>query len=120
MLAVAGAITASVLVGVPQLQASRRDAARKAYVQTVYQAMEEYYKNNGHFPGCNLTTLPLNTCKLDAQRFLLTYLPDGEDPSTGQPYKTSSVVEGSNTGGWDFHTTSESAYFFGFLIQVTT
>jgi prepilin-type N-terminal cleavage/methylation domain-containing protein len=83
VLAIAGLIMVLVFIAVPQAAASRRDSERKAYAQQVYQAMEEYYKNNGHF---------LHTTEgSDWPRFMVEYMPAGTDPSTGKSFGMDSV-----------------------------
>jgi len=87
VIAIAGLILATVAVGTSETEASRRDTERKSYARQVYEALEEYYKNNGSFPGCN------EGCNTSAmQRFMSLYLPDGSDPSTGLSYHSTPII----------------------------
>lgn len=87
VLAIAGLIMVLVFITASQSSANRRDSQRKAYARQVVEALEEFYKNNGRFPGC-LTSCAGNT---DRQRFLTNYMPDGTDASTGKSYNTAST-----------------------------
>jgi prepilin-type N-terminal cleavage/methylation domain-containing protein len=84
VLAIAGLIMMIVFIAIPSLQAERRDIQRKSYAQQVFSAMEEYAKNNnGHFLDPNNGS--------DWARFLVVYMPDSTDPSTGESYKMANV-----------------------------
>jgi prepilin-type N-terminal cleavage/methylation domain-containing protein len=78
VIAIAGLMMVILFVAVPQASANKRDSERKAYAGRVFQAMEEYYKNNGHFLNPEDAS--------DWARFLSTYMPEGSDPSTGESF----------------------------------
>jgi prepilin-type N-terminal cleavage/methylation domain-containing protein len=84
VLTIASLIMVILFVAVPQASVSRRDSQRKAYANSVFQAVEEYYKNSGHFLD------PSNTSN-DRPRFLVDYMPPGSDPSTGKSFGMASV-----------------------------
>jgi prepilin-type N-terminal cleavage/methylation domain-containing protein len=89
VLAVAGMIMVIVFIAVSEAGVSRRDHQRKAYAQRVFAALEDYYKSNNRFPGCN------QMCgTADMQRFMLQYMPNGQDPSTGLSYRTATLMNG--------------------------
>jgi type II secretory pathway pseudopilin PulG len=86
VVAIAGIILAILFIAIPELQVNTRDSHRRAYARTVYEALQEFNKSNGKFPGCN------DGCDtVNMQRFMKNYLPDGNDPSTGQPFRPTSV-----------------------------
>jgi type II secretory pathway pseudopilin PulG len=99
VMATVGVIMAIVFLAVPELIIMRRDSARRAYAQDVYQAMEEYYKNNGAFPSCGTPTGCTGGGQNGAFRFLKNYMPDFTDPSTGLKYHTNNVVPANNING---------------------
>jgi prepilin-type N-terminal cleavage/methylation domain-containing protein len=101
VLAISGLIMAIIFLALPELQASVRDSHRKAYARAVFAAMEEYYKNNERFPGCvDYAACPDG--KNDAAKFIVRYMPEGSDPTTGLSYKAaneSDLIEGLYTSG---------------------
>jgi prepilin-type N-terminal cleavage/methylation domain-containing protein len=99
VLAIVGVITAIVFVAVPEALIMRRDSARKVYAQSVLEAMEEFYKNNGAFPSCGTPMGCTGDGKDGADRFLANYLPDFKDPSTGLNYHTDNVVYANDSNG---------------------
>jgi prepilin-type N-terminal cleavage/methylation domain-containing protein len=95
VLAIAGLIIVILFIAIPEAQVSVRDNHRKAYARSVYEALEEFYKNSHKFPGC------VNGCDTsDMQKFMTTYMPDGRDPSTGLSYRSAplSVVNDNAYG----------------------
>jgi prepilin-type N-terminal cleavage/methylation domain-containing protein len=103
VLAIVGLIMVIVFIAVPEAQMSVRDSHRRAYAQTVLQAMEEYYKNNGQFPGC-----AASCSSADAIRFMTHYLPNGNDPSTGQQYNETDPTRLVTSGSGAIATPSHS------------
>lgn len=91
VLAIVGLIMVIVFIAIPEEAASRRDSYRKAYAHQVVGALEDFYKNNGKFPGC-----AIGCSTADMQRFMTIYLPDGSDPSTGLAYHSTPVTVGSD------------------------
>lgn len=88
VLAIVSLIFVVIAAGASELQKSRRDSYRKAYVRAVYAKLEEFYKNNKKFPGCASG----GGCNLDdIQHFMEAYMPDGHDPSTGKAYNSTPV-----------------------------
>jgi prepilin-type N-terminal cleavage/methylation domain-containing protein len=80
VIAIMGVIAGIVFIAVPQALAERRDSERQAYAREVFQAMEEYYKNNHKF-------LTLDNSDNSWGRFLAEYMPDGKDPTSGLDHK---------------------------------
>jgi prepilin-type N-terminal cleavage/methylation domain-containing protein len=115
VLAIAALILVIVFLAVPEAQKSVRDNHRKEYARAVFQTMEEYWKNNGKFPGCLSPGNPPGCTNADMTRFLSLYLPAGRDPSTGLSYRnaaTSSVADGVTNG--------VASYYFNSIPHNTT
>jgi prepilin-type N-terminal cleavage/methylation domain-containing protein len=106
VLAIVGLITAIVFVAVPEAQRSVRDSYRRTYARSVVEAMEEYYKNNGKFPGCG------ESCpSTEAVRFITKYLTEGKDPSTGESYNEPDVTQLVPAGPGAIATISHSTLY---------
>jgi prepilin-type N-terminal cleavage/methylation domain-containing protein len=107
VLAIVGLMTVIVFIAVPAAQVSARDNHRKAYARSVLEALEEFNKNNGRFPGCNT-----GCSTVDMQRFMMNYMPDGSDPTTGKSYHPASVLsthDGHYGGGSVVKSTNSSS-----------
>jgi len=83
-LAIVGLIMGILFVAIPEAQVNVRDKARRAYAEQVFQSVEEYNKNTGHF-------LDPGNAGNDWPRFLVQYMPKGSDPSTGLSHNLGSV-----------------------------
>jgi type II secretory pathway pseudopilin PulG len=109
VLSIVALITIIVLLGVSEAQKSRRDVHRKAYAHLVYEALEEYYKNNGRFPGCT------SGCGLaDITNFMEYYLPNGTDSLTGLEYHSLPLVttsEGASPPGQGIASASNAVIY---------
>jgi hypothetical protein len=93
-----------VFIAVSQLQTSRRDNERKAYANLVFEAMEEYYKNNGRF-------IDLYDSDNSFDKFLLNYMPDDSDPSTGKSHTPTSAANiVSTTNGRKINNGASAIY----------
>jgi prepilin-type N-terminal cleavage/methylation domain-containing protein len=93
---IAALILVIVFIAIPEAQISIRDSHRKAYARTVFQALEEFNKNNGKFPGC-----VKNCSSADMERFMEVYLPEGSDPSTGLSYRSIPLIVGGDSAYGD-------------------
>jgi prepilin-type N-terminal cleavage/methylation domain-containing protein len=101
VLSIAALIMVLIALGASEAQKTRRDNERKAYARQVYGALEDFYKNNGKFPGC------VSGCSTaDMVKFMQFYLPDGSDPLTGAQYHKSS-----------YSSVSDPAYSDGLVIK---
>jgi prepilin-type N-terminal cleavage/methylation domain-containing protein len=79
VISIVGLIMVVLFIAVPELQRNERDHQRKEYANRVFQAMEEYYKNNGHFVNPD-------SPNHEDEKFLLSYMPEGKDPTVGKSY----------------------------------
>jgi prepilin-type N-terminal cleavage/methylation domain-containing protein len=94
VLAVASLIMVVVALGASQAAKTNRDNHRKAYARQVFEALQEYNKNNGKFPGCDTRMgCPATTM----QNFMNKYMPDGRDPSTGNAYRSTPFSASGDT-----------------------
>jgi prepilin-type N-terminal cleavage/methylation domain-containing protein len=107
-LAIAGLIMVIVFIAISEAQVSIRDSHRKAYARTVFQALEEFNKNNGKFPGC------VRGCDTsDMQIFMEVYIPEGTDPSTGESYRsTPTKITNIGTSGTGISSANGSAVYY--------
>jgi type II secretory pathway pseudopilin PulG len=106
VIAIVSLIFVIIALSASSAQKTKRDNERKAYVRLVFEALQEFNKNNGKFPGC------VSGCSTaDMKRFMDTYLPEGTDPSTGQQYHSKPVTVTSDSAYGDESTvkTSNSA-----------
>jgi type II secretory pathway pseudopilin PulG len=108
-IAFTGIVLLVVFATASQAQKSRRDEHRKTYARQVFQAMEDYYKNNGTFLGHYDSSA--------FTRFLKNYLPEGEDPLTGKSY-SSAMITDAKINGTTFgkETSTKSAVVYAFNV----
>jgi prepilin-type N-terminal cleavage/methylation domain-containing protein len=113
VLAIVSLMMVILFIGVGQLQVNKRDHERKSYVSKAIVAEEEYLRNNSRFPACDSGAIVCSSAITDdASRFISSYLPEGEDPTTGKTYATTATTTGSNSNGAFVKTTSNSVFYF--------
>jgi prepilin-type N-terminal cleavage/methylation domain-containing protein len=114
VLAIAGLIMAIVFIAIPEAQVIRRDNIRKNYIARLIQSEEEYLKNNNKFPACDDGAVHACTPEdiTAAERFITLYMPEGNDPSTGQPYSDTSSNSGYDSNGAFVRTDTDTVYYF--------
>jgi type II secretory pathway pseudopilin PulG len=113
VLAIVGLIMAIVFVAVPEAQVIRRDNERKSYANQLFEAEEEYLKNNSKFPACDTAIRPCTGADVTAaERFISLYAPEGSDPSTGITYRDLNIGLGSGPSGSFAKTKSDTIFYF--------
>jgi prepilin-type N-terminal cleavage/methylation domain-containing protein len=109
VIAIVSLIFVIIALGASEAQKTKRDNERKAYARTVFEALEEFNKNNGKFPGC---TWGCDTS--DMERFMDIYLPEGTDPSTGLQYHSTPITVATDAAygdGATIKTSNEAAVY---------
>jgi type II secretory pathway pseudopilin PulG len=95
VIAIGMLILVLIALGASEAAKTHRDNYRKAYARQVYEALEDYYKSNGKFPGCN------EGCDTSAmEQFMEKYLPDGSDPSSGKDYHSNPIINNPPDNGY--------------------
>jgi prepilin-type N-terminal cleavage/methylation domain-containing protein len=107
VIAIGALILVIVALGASSAAKTHRDNYRKAYARQVFEALEDYYKSNGKFPGCD-TSLGCNITPM--KYFLDSYMPDGSDPLTGKNYHSApSIINAADAGYYGNQGMVESA-----------
>jgi prepilin-type N-terminal cleavage/methylation domain-containing protein len=114
VLAIAGLIVVLVFIALSGIQTSRRDTQRRSYANQVSQALESFYEHNHRYPGC--TNSCTGTEDALMTRFLTVYLPNSSDPSTGQSYNSTPIVNYGNGKA----TSNHSVVIYGFNLPHST
>jgi prepilin-type N-terminal cleavage/methylation domain-containing protein len=113
VIAIVGIIMAILFIAVPEVQVSRRDNYRKNYATFLFGAEEDYLKSNGRFPACDAAIRPCTpTDATDAEIFISLYMPDGDDPSTGESYKNLNVGLSSDSTGMYARTVTDTIRYY--------
>ena len=109
VLATIGLMVAVLFLAAPSLQKSQRDSARREVARKTHTALLEFYNRNQRFPACDSGVGdPCDSGDLDdASRFIMSYLPQDRDPTTGESFSSSALTSGSGL----IHTSSNSALY---------
>ena len=97
VLAIAGLIFLIVFLALPQLQAGRRDTARKSDLGKIAGALSTY-------ASANLGAYPTTSSELTA--FSTAYTSALKDPSSGSVYNIQFGTGASSNKGWIFYKTA--------------
>ena len=97
VLAIAGLIFLIVFLALPQLQASRRDTARKSDLGKIAGALSTS-------ASANMGAYPATTSELNA--FAGAYASSFKDPSSGNAYTIQFGTGASTNKGWIFYKTA--------------
>lgn len=97
--AVGSLLLIAVLIAVSQLQKHNRDFHRKEYARAVAASLLDFQANNlGEIPNCFgfSTATQCAAAPRQASRFIKNYMPDDDDPSTGEDYRSDTTQAVTN------------------------